>query len=118
MNSDKAKKAAARPPLSAFIWVHLWLFPHPAAGGLAAEVRALEGNVFPRGGERAGELAQTLARDVRARLREANLREGRAWRQVRSRADWERFRDARLAALRTSLGPFPPRQDLKVCVTG
>jgi len=42
--------------------------------------------------------------EIRARTRLANLREDRAWAKVKSVADWERFRDARLAALRRSLG--------------
>jgi len=42
--------------------------------------------------------------EIRARTRLANLREDRAWAKVKSVADWEKFRDARLAALRRSLG--------------
>jgi len=39
------------------------------------------------------------------------------WNQVRSRSDWERFRDPRLQALRTALGKFPPRCPLGTQVT-
>ena len=46
--------------------------------------------------------------DCRARLRAANRRDAAAWAKVQSLADWERFRDARLKALRASLGSFPP----------
>jgi dienelactone hydrolase len=42
--------------------------------------------------------------EIRARTRLANLREDDAWAKVTSIADWERFRDARLTALRRSLG--------------
>jgi len=48
-----------------------------------------------------------LSEDVHARLREANRRDAEEWAKVRSRADWEQFRDARLQALRGSLGAFP-----------
>ena len=60
------------------------------------------------------------------RMVEANLRkrvaaqladERRAWEAVRTRADWERFRDPRLAALRASLGPMPERTPLRAAVT-
>src|SRR5262249_12236312 len=37
---------------------------------------------------------------------------------VKTRADWEKLRDARLHALRASLGPVPPSpKDLKIHVT-
>src|SRR5262249_41291290 len=40
-----------------------------------------------------------------------------AWRALKGRADWERYRDVRLQALRRSLGTFPsPPKDLKVRV--
>jgi len=44
-----------------------------------------------------------FSENQRLRLREANRRDAEAWSQVRSRQDWERFRNARLAALRDSL---------------
>ncbi|MEX0715744.1 MAG: acetylxylan esterase [Planctomycetaceae bacterium] len=52
-------------------------------------------------------LAAMLADDQRARRQEANARELAAWRAVKSRADWERFRDERIEKLRSSLGDFP-----------
>lgn len=59
-----------------------------------------------------------LSRDVRRRLQAASARENRAWQQVKQSADWEKFRDARLQALRVSLGQFPePPADLHVRVT-
>ena len=59
-----------------------------------------------------------LARDVRARLQAANQRESQAWSAITSRADWEKYRDPRLVALRASLGRFPaPPANLQVRVT-
>src|SRR5205807_713830 len=59
-----------------------------------------------------------LAQDARLRMQAAVLRENTAWQEVKTRADWEHFRDSRLQALRESLGQFPPvPQDLKVRVT-
>jgi cephalosporin-C deacetylase-like acetyl esterase len=86
--------------------------------GLAAALRRLDGRVLTAGPAQATQLRQMLGDDVRARLRAANRRETEAWQKVKSRADWERFRDVRLQALRRSLGQFPPvPKDLKVHVT-
>jgi dienelactone hydrolase len=85
---------------------------------IAAQLRSLDANVYPRDGDQARELTRMLARNVRERLQAANLRENQAWRQVKDRAGWEKFRDARLSALRASLGQFPaPPTDLRMRVT-
>src|SRR5207244_9601329 len=77
--------------------------------GLAARLRGLEAGVAA---------SDAAAADVRARLQAANRRETAAWRALKTREDWERYRDARLKALRDSLGAFPPPpKDLKVHVT-
>lgn len=56
--------------------------------------------------------------DVRARLKAANARDLASWRAIGSLADWEARRTASLAALRRSLGDFPPPPaDLHVEVT-
>ncbi len=90
----------------------------PAGEDIAAQLRSLDGNVYPRDEDKAKERTRMLARDVRGRLQAANLRENRAWQQVKDRAGWEKFRDARLHALRASLGQFPtPPADLRVRVT-
>ncbi len=60
--------------------------------------------------------ADMLKRDMWARLAAINDRETQAWENVQSRRDWERFRDARLQALRQSLGT-PPTTPLEVEVT-
>lgn len=66
---------------------------------------------------RVGAPERSLAREARARLEEANLRESEAWRAVGSREAWERYRDRRIQALRASLGPEPPATaDLRVRV--
>jgi dienelactone hydrolase len=77
--------------------------------GLAAKLRGLEAGVAA---------SDAAAADLRARLRAANRRENAAWRALKTREDWERYRDARLDELRDSLGVFPPApKDLKVRVT-
>jgi dienelactone hydrolase len=90
----------------------------PARDETAAQLRTLDANVYPPDGEEARGLAGMLARDVRSRLQAANLRENAAWEQVKDRAGWEKFRDARLNALRSSLGqPLPPPANMRVQVT-
>jgi cephalosporin-C deacetylase-like acetyl esterase len=56
-----------------------------------------------------------IGRDASARVAESNRRESGAWDAIRGREDWERYRDARLRALRDSLGgPEPVPADLHV----
>lgn len=89
------------------------------AGDVAEQLRRLETRVVVRGTVRQPPLAGMLGRDVQARLAAANRADARAWSQVQSREDWEAFRAARLHALKTSLGEFPPpRAELQVRVTG
>ena len=79
-------------------------------------VRDLDLRVFSDRQQR--ELSAMVARDIERRRLLAIQRENRAWANVKTRADWERFRDARLEALRVSLGQFPRvPQDLDVRVT-
>jgi cephalosporin-C deacetylase-like acetyl esterase len=85
---------------------------------LAGQLRGLDATVMTRDKARAAESSTMLWQDARARLRAAALRENQAWHKVQTRADWEAFRDARLRALRASLGQFPPAPgDVKVRVT-
>jgi hypothetical protein len=58
-----------------------------------------------------------LQRSLRARMADAADRERLEWERVRAREDWERFRDSRIAALRSSLGAFPERTPLRAEVT-
>lgn len=82
---------------------------------LAAQLRGLNGKVLA---EDAGH-ARMLANDAKARLQAANVRENRDWEQLQDRAGWEKFRDARIQALRVSLGAMPPvPRKLKWHVTG
>ncbi len=86
---------------------------------LAAQLRTWNANVLATDDAQAKQLSRLLADDARARLQAANRRESQAWQEVKTRTDWEKFRDVRLQALRTSLGSFPAvPTDLKVRVTG
>src|SRR5271156_3252947 len=75
---------------------------------LADALRGLEARVIVRGQVRQPPLASMLSRDAEAGLSLANAADRKAWEEVKTRTDWERFRDVRLQALRTSLGQFPP----------
>lgn len=100
-------------------WPALSLAGDSSGGAITAEqLRSVDANVFPRDDDQVRERARMLSRDVRSRLQAASERENRAWQQVKDRAGWEKFRDARLHALRASLGQFPdPPADLHVRVT-
>jgi cephalosporin-C deacetylase-like acetyl esterase len=85
---------------------------------LGEALKNLDARVIVRGQVRQPPLASMLPRDAEAGLRLANAADRRAFDEVKTRADWERFRDVRLQALRASLGQFPPApKDLKVRVT-
>src|SRR5690242_18155873 len=77
-----------------------------AAERLIARIVTLDSEVFPAS-EREP-LAQMLAEDQRRRRQEANRRDAAAWADVKTREEWEAFRAPRIAALRASLGDFPP----------
>ena len=83
--------------------------------GLSAALRALDPCVLTP--EERKRWASMVADDARRRIRAANRRDAEAWAGIRSRAGWERFRDARIADLRRSLGVFPdPPEKLDVQV--
>src|SRR5436190_19306504 len=69
-----------------------------AADDLADRLRRLDTTVIP------ASLApdRMVAREVRERVHAAHRREAAAFEKVRTAADWERFRDTRIAALRAS----------------
>ena len=82
---------------------------------LAAKLKELAGKqVLPKDFD----AANLLSRDVRARIREANLHDLEEWRKIQTKEDWEKFRDTRIAALKKSLGTFPgPPKDLRMRIT-
>lgn len=87
------------------------------AGDLTSALAKLDTAVFSA--EQGERYAGMVAEDIERRRLAAIRRENAAWAKVQTREDWERFRDARLAALQDSLGRFgEPPQDLKVRVTG
>jgi len=87
------------------------------AGDLAGTLRDLDVTVLSNDARQ--ELAGMISRDIERRRLLAIQRENIAWSKVKSRDDWERFRDQRLKALCESLGQFPPLpKDLNIETTG
>jgi cephalosporin-C deacetylase-like acetyl esterase len=82
---------------------------------VARQLRGMDPGVIVAKGDEARKLSRMLSQDMRLRLRAANQREGAAWDKIKTRADWEKYRDVRLQALRSSLGISPSvPADLKV----
>jgi dienelactone hydrolase len=87
------------------------------AGELASKLRGLDVTVLSN--DERKELVGMISRDIERRRLLAIQKENMAWSKVKSRDDWERFRDQRLNALRESLGQFPPPpKDLNIVTTG
>ena len=88
--------------------------PGPPGDALEAELRALPTAVWQDADPKPD---QMWLANLRARVTEAATAERREWEKVNTVADWERFRDPRIAALKKSLGPFPARTPLRAAVT-
>lgn len=86
---------------------------------LAARLRQLDATVIPADSPEGKALPKQIRENQQKRLWQAAARENEAWNRVRTREDWEAFRNPRIEALRKSLGneqPLP--SDLQVQVTG
>jgi dienelactone hydrolase len=78
--------------------------------GLAGAIARLDPDVWTPLEKRYRRVRSMVDRYLERRVREAVWAERKAWDQVESREDWERFRDERIAALRKSIGEFPPER--------
>ncbi|HYH65255.1 MAG TPA: acetylxylan esterase, partial [Urbifossiella sp.] len=74
---------------------------------VAADLPDVDPAVFPPDDPRTKALPKMVWADARKRLADAGERESKAFAAVQSRADWEAFRNPRLAALKESLGSWP-----------
>jgi len=83
------------------------LFAIVAIGSVAADFKEVDPSVFPKDDARAKDLPRMMSTTTRTRMQEANLRESKAFAAVTTKAEWETYRDARIQALRDSLGTFP-----------
>lgn len=87
------------------------------AADLTATLQAIDTDVLSE--QQRQRLENMVGRDIEQRRLAAIARENAAWAKVKTRADWESFRDRRITALKDSLARFPkPPKDLKQQVTG
>jgi hypothetical protein len=75
---------------------------------LLATLARVGPNVYEPGSEAAKEAPGQIGRWLRKERERANFEDVQAWRKIDSRQAWEVFRDKRIAALKASLGTFPP----------
>jgi cephalosporin-C deacetylase-like acetyl esterase len=84
----------------------------------AADFKDVDPNVFPKDDPRAKDLPKMMWVDATKRMKEANLRESKAFADVTTKEQWEKYRDARIAKLKESLGTWPaPPKDMRIKVT-
>src|SRR5438477_7035301 len=85
------------------------------ASDLAAKLREVNANIVSPEAAKEKQLDRMVERAIRARIHAAHRREAEAFAQIKTRADWESFRDKRIKALRQALGPLPELgKDLKL----
>lgn len=91
--------------------------PVAAQDDLAAALKKLDARVYPAGSDHAKELQQQLSKWLRSERDQVNRRDVQAWDAIRTKEDWEHFRDQKIDALRRSCGTFPPPpKELKIHV--
>ncbi|MFO0825198.1 MAG: acetylxylan esterase [Gemmataceae bacterium] len=78
-----------------------------ALGSVAADFADVNPTAFGPDDSRTKDLPKMMSADARRRTQEANLRESKAFAAVTTKAEWEKYRDERIAKLKASLGTFP-----------
>ncbi len=78
-----------------------------ALASVAADFKDVDPGVFPKDDARTKDLPRMLGADLKPRMQDANLRESKAFAAITTKAAWTPYRDARIQALRESLGTFP-----------
>lgn len=87
--------------------------PEKGTRGLAA----LDGRVLSPDERKKLAIAEMVNQQLAGRIKVVADAVRSEWDQVGTRADWERFRAPRIAALKASLGEFPARTELRTRVT-
>src|SRR3954447_22411240 len=82
-------------------------FALAAIASVAADFKDVDPNVFPKDDPRAKDLPKMMWADAKKRMQEANLRESKAFAEVTTKEQWEKYRDVRIQKLKESLGTFP-----------
>jgi hypothetical protein len=78
-----------------------------ATDALAKELRDYATAELAKVPGKDGKYSTALPDYLNQRIQEANQRDRKAWGKVHTKADWEKFRDQRIQALRESLGTWP-----------
>jgi cephalosporin-C deacetylase-like acetyl esterase len=95
------RTAAAVAVFVPFLWVCSALAV--ADEGLVKSLKELDARVYADPEEQKL-LREMLGADIRKRRTAANERQTKAWLEVKTKDDWEKFRDDRIRALRQSVG--------------
>lgn len=82
-------------------------FADDATEKLAKELRDYATAELAKVPGKDGKFSTALPDYLREQIKLANKRDREAWLEVKTKADWERFRDERIKALRESLGTWP-----------
>ncbi|MEO6828762.1 MAG: acetylxylan esterase [Acidobacteriaceae bacterium] len=88
-----------------------------ASGPLSDELASLPRGVWNASEQKTLEVDRMWEKSLTVRVKDAALAESHDWEKVHSLADWDKFRDPRIGALKASLGPFPERTPLRTSVT-
>src|SRR5688572_15127395 len=82
-------------------------FADEATDKLAKELRDYATAELAKVPGKDGKFSTALPDYLREQLKEANKRDREEWNKVQTKADWEKFRDERIKALKESLGTWP-----------
>jgi dienelactone hydrolase len=80
-------------------------------------IKSIPGDVWPVTGQESDNSRQQMENSVRLRIKESAEKERAEWKMVRSKEDWENFRDIRLKELYNTIGPLPEKTPLRAEVT-
>jgi dienelactone hydrolase len=83
----------------------------------AQQLRDLDANIFSSEAAKERHLGEMVQRDQRARVHDAIARDAKLFDALKTRADWEKYRDVRLKALRESLGLYATPKTITPTVT-
>src|SRR5690242_16142791 len=94
---------------SLFLWAAATLLAVFAAVPVLAEGPDDLARVVPEvlGREARAEARGMIGRDIQRRTRAFNARHRETWYKVKTREQWEQYRDERIGRLRQSLGEWP-----------
>jgi dienelactone hydrolase len=88
-----------------------------ASGPFSSQLATLPHDVWNASQRTTLEVNRMWEKNLAVRVQGAAVAESRAWDNVHSLADWQKFRNPRIAALKASLGAFPKRTALRTSVT-